>query len=157
MCTLNGIFDKKVKKSKAELPHGKEDVWKCPITETQVPMKRCIDNTLTWAGSFENAARQVWSILYWGAKSGIVFNLDKLVIAEFIETCHIVIKCNCPTRSKFLSDFNMINQVIEEGMGAKEGWTEEAMEHADKEIETLAFRFTSRPVPGPHRPTEKPE
>ena len=45
-------------------------------------MKRCIDDTLTWAGSFEDAIRQIWAILYWGAEEGVVFNPDKLVLGE---------------------------------------------------------------------------
>ena len=68
--------------AKAELHPGEENIWACPVTNQQVPMKRCIDDTLTWAGSFENAARQIWAILYWGAESGVVFNLDKLIIGK---------------------------------------------------------------------------
>ena len=80
--TLNGIFNRKVDKAKAELPPGKENIWACPITKKQVPMKRCIDDTLTWAGSFEDAVRQIWAILFWGAEEGVVFNPDKLVLGE---------------------------------------------------------------------------
>ena len=76
--TLNGIFNRKVDKAKAE----KENIWACPVKKQQDPMKRCIDDTLTWAGSFENAARQIWAILYWGAESGVVFNPDKLIIGK---------------------------------------------------------------------------
>ena len=81
--TTNGIFDEKVKIAKSDvMKRGGEDIWECPITKTQVPMKRCIDDTLTWTDTFEKAVRQVWSILYWGAESGIVFNPDKLVIGK---------------------------------------------------------------------------
>ena len=81
-CTLNELFERKVKESKVKLTPGQKGIWKCPITTTQTPMKQCIDDTLTWAGSFEDAARQVWSILYWVAESGVVFNPDKLVIGR---------------------------------------------------------------------------
>ena len=79
--TLNDIFNSKVKEAQ-QMKNEQEDIWRCPITKNQVPMKRCIDDTLTWAGSFEDAARDIWAILYWGAESGVVFNPDKLVIGR---------------------------------------------------------------------------
>ena len=49
--TLNELFERKVKESKVKLTPGQKDIWKCPIMTTQTPMKQCIDDTLTWAGS----------------------------------------------------------------------------------------------------------
>ena len=62
--TLNDLFDNKVKEAQGQLKDGQEDIWCCPITKNQVPMKRCIDDTLTWAGSFEDAARKILSLIH---------------------------------------------------------------------------------------------
>ena len=45
-------------------------------------MKRCIDDTLTWAGTYEDSLRQIWHLLHWGAQSGIIFNPDMVEIGK---------------------------------------------------------------------------
>ena len=81
--TPNEIFSKKIDEENDGVKDGEKKLWQCPVvSETSIPMRRCIDDTLTWAGSYEDAAKQVWKILCWGAESGIVFNPDKVIIGE---------------------------------------------------------------------------
>ena len=80
--TTNEIFTRQIDKYKSQNPNLKK-IWQCPVVEEDsVPMKRCIDDTLTWAASYEDAARQVWQMLHWGAQSGIIFNPDKVIIGQ---------------------------------------------------------------------------
>ena len=47
MRILGKLFERKVNASKARLTQGQPDIWMCPITTMQTPMKQCIDDTLT--------------------------------------------------------------------------------------------------------------
>ena len=81
--TTNEIFTKRINEYNAQKHPVPKKIWQCPIVkEDSVPMKRCIDDTLTWASSYEDAARQVWYMLHWGAQSGIIFNPDKVIIGQ---------------------------------------------------------------------------
>ena len=81
--TTNEIFIREIDEINKRTPPGQKKIWQCPvIPQTSIPMKRCIDDTLTWAGTYEDSLRQVWSLLYWGAKSGIIFNPDKVEIGK---------------------------------------------------------------------------
>ena len=81
--TTNEIFTRKIDDYNIQKTPGLKKIWQCPIVEeNSVPMRRCIDDTLTWAGSYEDAVRQLWYMLHWGAQSGIIFNPDKVTIGK---------------------------------------------------------------------------
>ena len=61
-------------------------VFKCFTDEkepwTRPAWQRCIDDTLLWATTERQAFVQVWKYLQFCGSQGIIFNKDKLTIAE---------------------------------------------------------------------------
>jgi hypothetical protein len=60
------------------------ELFKCPVSKNTSDnnLKRCIDNTLIWASSIWMSFRQIWYILNFCSKEGIVFNPNKMKLGE---------------------------------------------------------------------------